>query len=68
MKKRNLDATSFRVLRNEEWDDVCFSDLSLKEMDAVMVGRDEEWLKWLCLTLGTALRAVGDRFDIYVEE
>lgn len=68
MIKRNLDSTYFRVLRNGEWDNVCFSDLSLKEMEQVMSGRDVGWLKQMCMILGTALRAVGDRFEIYTEE
>lgn len=68
MKKRNLDTSCFQVIRHGEWNEVCFSDMTISEMDQVMAGRDAEWLKWLCVTLGTALRAVGDRFDIYVEE
>ena len=68
MKKRNLDGTSFTILRNGEWENVCFSDLTITEMNQVMHGRDTEWLKEMCMILGTALRAVGDRFEIYAEE
>lgn len=61
---RNLDGIYFRVQRNGKWDNVCFSDLTEKQMDSVMKGKSEEWLKSLCKILGETIRNMGDYFDI----
>ncbi len=42
---RDLDGIYFRIKRGEKWDNICFSDLTDEEMDAVLEGRDAEWLK-----------------------
>lgn len=61
---RNLDGIYFRVKRGEKWDNVCFSDLTDEEMDAVLEGRDKEWLKSVCKILGRTIRRIGDELDI----
>ena len=65
--KRNLDGVYFRVLRDGKWDNICFSDLTQEEMETVMEGRDEDWLKSLCIRLGSTNRNIGDTFDILSE-
>lgn len=64
MTNRNLDGIYFRVKRDGKWDNVCFSDLTDKEMDAVLEGRDIEWLKSVCKILGRTIKRIGDEFDI----
>lgn len=61
---RELDGVYFRVNRNNKWQNICFSDLTEAEMDNILNGRNEEWLKSLCKILGKTLRNIGDQFDI----
>lgn len=61
---RDLDGIYFRVKRDGKWDNVCFSDLNDEEMDAVLEGRDVEWLKSVCKILGRTIKRIGDEFDI----
>ena len=61
---RNLDGVYFRVKRNNEYKSVCFSDLTDTEMDEVLKGREDNWLRELCKILGNSLRELGDQFDI----
>lgn len=66
---RNLDGYYFRVERDGRWESVCFSDLTEEEMDVVLQGRNEQWLKSLCKGLGVSLKKLGDTFNIVsVEE
>ena len=61
---RNLDLCHFRVNRDGEWCNVCFSDLSYPEREKVCEGRSAEWLQKLAYHLADRLRIVGDVFDI----
>lgn len=61
---RDLDGMYFRVKRGKRWESVCFSDLTDEEMDAVLEGRDVEWLKSVCKILGRTIKRIGDEFDI----
>ena len=61
---RNLDGVYFRVKRNGEWQNICFSDLTEDEMNKVMENRGEEWLKQMCRILAKSLKDLGDQFDI----
>ena len=61
---RDLDGIYFRIKRGEKWDNICFSDLTDEEMDAVLEGRDAEWLKSVCKILGRTIKFLGDTFDI----
>jgi hypothetical protein len=65
---RELDGVYFRVKRNDKWQNICFSDLTETEMDEMLNGRNEEWLKSLCKILGQTLRRIGDMFDIRTGE
>lgn len=61
---RNLDGVYFRVERDGKWDSVCFSDLTEEEMDRVLEGRSEEWLRSMCKILVGKIKDIGDMFDI----
>lgn len=61
---RDLDGIYFRVKRGQRWESVCFSDLTDEEMDAVLEGRDKEWLKSVCKILGRTIRRIGDELKI----
>ena len=61
--KRNLDGVYFRIGS----ENICFSDLTEEQMYEIMDGRNEEWLKSLCVHLGETIRELGDQFDIMCE-
>ena len=65
--QRNLDGVYFRIKRNDEYVNVCFSDLTEEEKDSIMEKRDVEWLKSLCKILGETLYKIGDFLDLYGE-
>lgn len=65
---RDLDGVYFRINRNDKWHNICFSDLTEEEMDNVLKGRNEEWLRSLCKILGKTLRDMGDQLDIRRDE
>ncbi len=69
IEKRDLDGAYFRIKRDGKWGKACFTDLTDEEMDAVLNGQTEMWLKSLCKHLGKTLRCIGDKFDIrYVDD
>lgn len=61
---RKLDGAFFRVKRGDEFDAVCFSDLTEAEREEVCKDRSAEWLKSLAYHLADRLKFVGDYFDI----
>ena len=63
---RNLDGVYFRIKRDDEWQNICFSDLTESEQDHVMEDKNEAWLRSLCKALGERIRYLGDYFDIMV--
>ena len=65
--KRKLDGTFFRVKRDDRWESVCFSDLTMAERSEVCEGRSEEWLRSLAFILADAIRTIGDEFDIMAD-
>ena len=65
---RRLDGIYFRVQRDDKWGNVCFSDLTQKEMERVMENRDVDWLKSMCIQLGKTIRRIGDELDIVCEQ
>lgn len=67
MVNRKLDSYYFRVNRNDKWENICFSDLTEKEMDSILIGRDAMWLIDLCKGLGKTIREIGDSLDIAKE-
>lgn len=64
---RNLDGVYFRIKRENEWQNICFSDLTDNEMEEVLQNRSDEWLKNMCKILGKTIRDIGDQLDISME-
>lgn len=64
---RNLDGVYFRIKRDDEWQNICFSDLTDDEMEEVMKDRPIEWLRGLCKILGKTIREIGDQLDLVME-
>lgn len=65
--KRNLDGAYFRVKRGDKYENVCFSDMELYEIDEVCRDRPAEWWKALALHLKERLNTIGDTFDIVAD-
>lgn len=63
-RKRGLDGVYFRVKRDDEWKNLCFSDLTKRERDIVTNGRPAEWLRELAYIMADVIRELGDHFDI----
>ena len=61
---RNLCGVYFRVQREGEWQNICFSDLTREEMEIVLSGKSAEWLKSLYYCLGEVIKEIGDFCDI----
>ena len=57
---RDLDGIYFRVKRNNRWESVCFSDLTDEEMDKVLEGRSDQWLKKSSKIQGKNIRSIRD--------
>lgn len=65
---RNLDGVYFRVRRNGKWENVCFTDLTMEERDAVCVGRSAEWFKSLAYHLADRIQSIGEELDLVMED
>ena len=61
---RNLDGMYFRIKRNDEWKNVCFSDLTHYEKEEICKDRPVDWYKHLAYHLADCLKTIGDEFDI----
>lgn len=61
--RRNLDGVYFRIGK----ENICFSDLTDEQKINVMKNRDVEWLKSLCIILGSTIKEIGDQLDIVKE-
>lgn len=64
---RDLDGYYFRIKRNDKWEAVCFSDMTLEEMEEVLEGKDTVFLKRLCIGLGKRIRKIGDELNLVTE-
>lgn len=62
---RKLDGVYFRVKRNGEWGNVCFSDMTTEERDEFIGDRSVEWWRSMAYIMADCLREIGDKFDIY---
>ena len=65
---RNLDGVYFRVRRNGKWQNVCFTDLTMEERDAVCAGRSAEWFKSLAYHLADRIQRIGEEWDLVMED
>ena len=66
-RERELDGIYFRVEREGRWCNICFTDLTPEERDAVTKDRSNEWMKNLAYRLADITREIGDYFDIVKE-
>ena len=60
---RNLDGIYFRVKR-DNWENICFSDLNVEEMQEIMKDKDIVWLKSICTELALIIKDIGEELDI----
>lgn len=68
---RNLDGIYFRVKRDNEYQSICFSDLTQKEMKEVLKDKSAEFLKGICYRLGDVIKTImiiKDDFSIQLYE
>lgn len=63
-KIRKLDGVFFRVQRDSQWTNVCFTDLTEEEQEAKLSKWDNDQLQRLALILAMRLREIGDEFDL----
>lgn len=63
---RNLDGVYYRAKRNGEWLNLCFSDLTTAEQDAILSDYDAVALRRMCHILCDSLRHIGDELDLRV--
>lgn len=64
MVNRNLDGCYFRIRRGEKYENLCFSDLTSDEQEAVLKDRSPEFIVGLTLHLAETIRKIGDEFDL----
>lgn len=64
MVKRDLDGIYLRIERNGEYQSLCLSDMTLKELDENLNSKNGEWLKGAVIHLALTLHEIGDLFDI----
>ena len=61
---RNLDTIYFRIERDNKWQNICFSDLTVEEMQIVMLEKDKMWLKSICTELANTIKEIGEQLDL----
>lgn len=66
--ERGLDGMYFRVERDGEWKDICFTDLIPEEREIVLNSFDKDALIRTCLLLADTVRAVGDLYNLTFKE
>lgn len=64
---RELDGYYFRIKRNDKWEAVCFSDMTVEEMQEVLESKDINFIKRLCIGLGKRIRSIGDELNLTTE-
>lgn len=64
MVNRNLDGCYFRIRRGEKYENLCFSDLTSDEQEAVLKDKSSEFIVGLALHLAKIIRQIGDEFDL----
>lgn len=65
---RNLDGIYFRVKRDGEFKNICFSDLTEEEIELKFNNQPAEWWKRVALHLKERINAIGEEFDIVGRE
>lgn len=67
-QERNLDGIYFRVLRNNKYHNICFTDMTKEERENTFKNKENDFLRNMCLILAQELRNVGDCLDIAKSE
>ena len=70
MVERQLDGIFFRIKRNGEYKNICFSDMTRDEIDRVIGDKPSAWWKAVAIHLAECLNEIGRQLDIvaYTEE
>ena len=66
--KRELDGAYFSIKRDGKIEELCFSDMTEKEMFKAIEKWDIIALRRMCVLLGETLHILGDQFDIVAKE
>ncbi len=61
---RNLSGIYFRVERDGDWQNICFEDMTEKEQDKTLKGKNPEFIYNLAKSLGKTIKGLGDAFEI----
>lgn len=56
--KRNLDGVYFRVKRNKNYENICFSDLSEIEREEICRYKPIEWLKKMLYIMTDTIKEI----------
>ena len=72
VQNRNLDGIFFRVQRDGEWQNICFTDLTDAEIQTLFHGegvnmRSAEWWESMAMALRDVIRSIGEQLDIVGE-
>lgn len=65
--ERNLDTCYFRVERNGELCNICFTDMYEEEQKAVLEILSQEEIKKLLLEIAKVARSLGDLFNLKLD-
>ena len=67
--KRDLCGVYFRIKRDDKMTNVCFSDMTDEEMDAILgeKGMTIDFAKGLAKRLGQVIREIGNELDLCME-
>lgn len=62
--ERHLDGIYFRVKRNDEWCNICLSDLTSEEREEILKGKEKPFLRGCINHLCDVIKEIGEAFDI----
>lgn len=67
MIERNLDGIYFRIERENQWKNLCFTDLTEEEQKKVLKDKSPEFILQLSLALAKRLREIGNQLGLKYE-
>lgn len=65
--QRELDGIYYRVERNGQYENVCFTDLAEEEREKVTAGYTADQWKAVAIHLCERIQQIGDEFDLIAE-
>lgn len=68
MKKRELCGIYFRIKRNAQYENICFTDMTEEEQKEILNDLSPNAMRNLCLRLAQVVRILGDTFDLSAAE